>query len=32
MALLYMLSDKQRLPPTIFVRGNGESSLTFESE
>ena len=32
MALLNMLSDQKRLPPTIIMRGNGESTLTFYSE
>ncbi len=32
MALLNMLSDQERLPPTIIMRGNGESTLTFYSE
>merc|ERR1719384_198017 len=32
MALLTMLSDQKRLPPTILIRGNGESTLTFYSE
>jgi len=32
MALLHMLSDQKRLPPTIIMRGNGESTLTFYSE
>merc|ERR1740123_60734 len=32
MALLTMLSDQTRLPPTILMRGNGESTLTFYSE
>eukprot|EP00485_Elphidium_margaritaceum_P009224 CAMPEP_0202689974 /NCGR_PEP_ID=MMETSP1385-20130828/5133_1 /ASSEMBLY_ACC=CAM_ASM_000861 /TAXON_ID=933848 /ORGANISM="Elphidium margaritaceum" /LENGTH=1064 /DNA_ID=CAMNT_0049345195 /DNA_START=35 /DNA_END=3229 /DNA_ORIENTATION=+ len=32
MALLEMLSDKNRLPPTLIMRGNGESTLTFYSE
>jgi len=31
-ALLEMLSDQSRLPPTIVMRGNGESTLTFYSE
>jgi len=32
MAMLHMLSDQDRLPPTIIMRGNGESTLTFYSE
>merc|ERR1719295_1112827 len=32
MALLHMLSDQKRMPPTIIMRGNGESTLTFYSE
>ena len=32
MAILEMLSDQDRLPPTIVMRGNGESTLTFYSE
>jgi len=32
MAMLHMLSDQERLPPTIIMRGNGESTLTFYSE
>jgi len=32
MALIHMLSDQDRLPPTIVMRGNGESTLTFYSE
>merc|ERR1712048_96684 len=28
-ALLHMLSDQERLPPTIIMRGNGEQTLTF---
>jgi amino acid transporter len=32
MAILEMLSDQERLPPTIIMRGNGESTLTFYSE
>ena len=32
MALLDMLSDQKRLPPTMIMRGNGESTLTFYSE
>merc|ERR1719384_1630102 len=32
MALLTMLSDQTMLPPTILMRGNGESTLTFYSE
>ena len=32
MAMLEMLSDQERLPPTIIMRGNGESTLTFYSE
>jgi solute carrier family 12 sodium/potassium/chloride transporter 2 len=32
MALLHMLSDQERLPPTIIMRGNGESTLTYYSE
>eukprot|EP00483_Globobulimina_turgida_P010312 UN10332 len=32
MALLHMLSDQKKLPPTIIMRGNGESTLTFYSE
>jgi len=31
-ALLQMLSDQRRLPPTVIMRGNGESTLTFYSE
>jgi len=31
-ALLQMLSDQTRLPPTMIMRGNGESTLTFYSE
>merc|ERR1712204_102077 len=31
-ALLQMLSDQSRLPPTVVMRGNGESTLTFYSE
>jgi len=32
MALLHMMSDQDRLPPTIIMRGNGENTLTFYSE
>ena len=32
LAVLEMLSDQERLPPTIIMRGNGESTLTFYSE
>eukprot|EP00484_Ammonia_sp_Unknown_P002454 CAMPEP_0197076228 /NCGR_PEP_ID=MMETSP1384-20130603/212009_1 /TAXON_ID=29189 /ORGANISM="Ammonia sp." /LENGTH=1059 /DNA_ID=CAMNT_0042515081 /DNA_START=31 /DNA_END=3210 /DNA_ORIENTATION=+ len=32
MALIEMLSDQKRLPPTIVMRGNGESTLTFYSD
>jgi len=32
MALLHMLTDQDRLPPTLIMRGNGESTLTFYSE
>lgn len=32
MALLHMLSDQLRLPPTMIMRGNGDSTLTFYSE
>ena len=32
MALLHMLTDQDRLPPTMIMRGNGESTLTFYSE
>eukprot|EP00488_Nonionellina_sp_1-RS-2012_P003984 TRINITY_DN886_c0_g1_i1.p1 TRINITY_DN886_c0_g1~~TRINITY_DN886_c0_g1_i1.p1 ORF type:complete len:177 (-),score=40.89 TRINITY_DN886_c0_g1_i1:335-865(-) len=32
MALTHMLSDQERLPPTLIMRGNGESTLTFYSE
>eukprot|EP01084_Bolivina_argentea_P000479 897_1 len=32
MALLHMLSDQDRLPPTIIMRGNGESTLTYYSD
>eukprot|EP00484_Ammonia_sp_Unknown_P020249 CAMPEP_0197038040 /NCGR_PEP_ID=MMETSP1384-20130603/15088_1 /TAXON_ID=29189 /ORGANISM="Ammonia sp." /LENGTH=1085 /DNA_ID=CAMNT_0042468433 /DNA_START=45 /DNA_END=3302 /DNA_ORIENTATION=+ len=32
MALLEMLAEKEKLPPTIIMRGNGESTLTFYSE
>jgi len=32
MALLHMLTDQKRMPPTLIMRGNGESTLTFYSE
>lgn len=32
MALLHLMSDSERLPPTLLVRGNGENVLTFYSE
>merc|ERR1719361_303562 len=32
MALLHMLTDQDRLPPTLIMHGNGESTLTFYSE
>jgi len=32
MALLEMLTERKKLPPTIIMRGNGESTLTFYSE
>ena len=32
MALLHCISDQKIMPPTLIMRGNGESSLTFYSE
>merc|ERR1711972_495256 len=32
MALLHMLTDQQRMPPTLIMRGNGENTVTFYSE
>ena len=32
MALLQCLSDQKRMPPMMFLRGNGESTLTYYSE
>ena len=32
MALLECLTDQKRMPPCMFLRGNGESTLTYYSE
>ena len=32
MALLQCISDQQKMPPMLLMRGNGESSLTFNLE
>ena len=32
MAVLHMLCDQKKMPPTLFIRGNGQNALTFYSE